>query len=84
MSNISIYLSPEKERRIEDLIKYHASHNTLKSSNRSALFDYLIEQEILRIEIEQMVEDAVYIDRQDLGWSKEEESCQAIDAEVSG
>ncbi|BAZ47267.1 hypothetical protein NIES4102_43130 (plasmid) [Chondrocystis sp. NIES-4102] len=84
MSNISIYLSSEKEKALDDLIEYYSKRSVLKSLNRSALIDHLIEQEAQRIEIEQMVEDAVYIDENDLGWSEEELSCQAIDAEVSG
>ena len=76
MSNISIYLSSEKEKTLDDLVEYYSKRSILKSPNRSALIDRLIEQEARRIEIEQMVEDAVYIDENNLGWSEEESNCQ--------
>lgn len=80
MSSISIYLSPEQEKNLDKLMKTE----TAKGTNRSTLVGTLIDQEIARIEEAEMLEDAVYIDQEQLGWDEEEERCQIIDQDQSG
>lgn len=86
MSNISIYLNKEQQRKLDVLTSKGLAENINKKAesveierSRSAVIATIIEREYnKRIEAE-MIADAVLIDRDNLGWSEEERQCQAID-----
>ena len=86
MANISIYLTEEQQRKLDTLVEKGLVEYlpTEAKRNRSTLIGLLIEQEINRLEIAEMVADAVAIDNLNLGWSEEEEQCQITDMEQFG
>lgn len=86
MTNISIYLTEEQQKKLDILAKKGLAQDLPNKAkrNRSTLIGLLIEQELNRLEVAEMVADAVEIDRLNLGWSEEEEQCQIIDLEQSG
>lgn len=86
MANISISLTEEQQKKLDLLVKTKLAKNfsTEVKLDRSTLIGLLIEQEINRLEIEEMVADAVEIDSLNLGWSKVEEQCQITDMEQFG
>ncbi len=86
MTNISIYLTEEQQKKLDTLVKKGMAQNlpTGAKRNRSTIIGLLIEQEINRLEITEMVADAIEIDGLNLGWSEEEEQCQIIDMEQFG
>lgn len=86
MANISIYLTEEQQKKLDILIQKGLAQDLPKGEkrNRSALIGLLIEQETNRLELAEMIDDAVKIDSLNLGWSEEEEQCQIIDLEQFG
>ena len=81
MAKISIHLDEERLKELDELVKN--SPNVTKR-NRSALCSYLIKCETAKLQRQQMLEAAKALDELDISWSKEEENCAIIDAEVSG
>lgn len=86
MGNISIYLTEEQQKKLDFLMEKGLAHNlpTGEKRNRSALIGLLIEQETKRLELAEMIDDAVKVDSLNLGWSEEEEKCQIMDMEQFG
>ena len=82
MANISIYLTEEQQKKLDILVERKLSAE--EKRNRSNLIGLLIEQEINRLEIAEMVADAIEIERSNLSWAREEEQCQIIDMEKFG
>lgn len=82
MTNISIYLTEEQQKKLDFLVERKLS--TEAKRNRSTLIGLLIEREIDRLEIAEMVADAIEIERLNLSWSEEEAQCQIIDMEKFG
>jgi DUF2075 family protein len=82
MPNISIYLTEEQQQKLDILI--NKGQQTGQKANRSILIGSLIEQEIIRSELADMVIDAVEVDSLNFGWNEEEQKCQIIDMEQSG
>lgn len=64
MTNISIYLTEEQQKKLDFLVKRKLS--TEEKSNRSTLIGLLIEREIERLEIAEMVADAIETERLNL------------------
>ena len=82
MANISIYLTEEQQKKLDILVERKLCSEAER--NRSTLIGLLIEQEINRLEIAEMVADAIEIERLNLSWDREEEQCQIIDMEKFG
>lgn len=82
MANISIYLTEEQQKKLDILVERKLS--TEAKRNRSTMIGLLIEREIERLEIAEMVADAIEIDRLNLSWNEEEAQCQIIDMEKFG
>lgn len=82
MTNISIYLTEEQPKKLDFLVKRKLS--TEEKSNRSTLVGLLIEREIERLEVAEMVADAIEIERLNLSWSEEEAQYQIMDLEKFG
>ena len=81
MAKISIYLDDELLIELDSLVE---SNKYITKRNRSALCSYLIEQEASRQKRQKMLEAAKAVDELGWGWSKEEQNCAIVDAEVSG
>ncbi|MEN9519868.1 MAG: hypothetical protein RLZZ381_2456 [Cyanobacteriota bacterium] len=88
MTNISIYLNEQQQKKLDALTKkglaQEIAENIPTERSRSALIGLMVEQEYLKLIEAEMIADAVIIDQENLGWSEAEESCQIIDSEVSG
>ncbi|HEY9770677.1 MAG TPA: hypothetical protein V6C71_19680 [Coleofasciculaceae cyanobacterium] len=80
MAKISIYIDDELLEELDSLVE---SSEYIIKRNRSALCSYLIEQEAIRQKRQKMLEAAQAVDELGLGWSKEEQNCAIVDAEVS-
>lgn len=81
MAKISIYLDDHLEKDLDDLVQ---NNPDLTKRNRSALFNYLLKQEIAKQKRATMLEAAAAIDELNLGWHEEEQKCAIIDTEVFG
>ncbi|MGF1589988.1 MAG: CopG family ribbon-helix-helix protein [Pleurocapsa sp.] len=81
MAKISIYIDDKLLEELDGLVK---NSKYINKRSRSALCSYLIEQEVVRQQRQKMLEAAQTLDKLGLGWSKEEQNCAIIDAEVSG
>ena len=84
MSNISIYLSQELQNKLDALAKEGLADEQIEilpdntcERSRSALISTIIEREYQKKVKSQMIADAVIIDREELGWTDEEEECQS-------
>ena len=91
MGNISIYLNESQQKKLDTLTKKGLARDLSSKLddpspklNRSTLIGLVIEQEYKKLIEAEMIADAVVIDRENLGWSYEEEICQIIDSEQSG
>jgi hypothetical protein len=83
MSNVSIYLTEQQKQMLEMLLAKQGQR-TEERINRSTLIGNLIEREIERLELAEMIADAAEIDNLNLGWNEGEQSCQITDMEVFG
>ena len=83
MSNVSIYLT-EQQKQMLKILLIKQGQRTKERINRSTLIGNLIEREIERLELAEMIADAAEIDNLNLGWNEEEQSCQITDMEVFG
>lgn len=83
MSNVSIYLT-EQQKQMLKILLVKQGQRTKERINRSTLIGNLIEREIERLELAEMIADAAEIDNLNLGWNEEEESCQITDMEAFG
>ena len=83
MGKISIYVEDRLVNGLDALVREHPNIN---KRNRSALINYLVEQEIAKQNRKSMLEAAAAaaVDELDLGWSQEEEYCAITDTEASG
>ena len=83
MSNVSIYLT-EQQKQMLKILLIKQGQRTKERINRSTLIGNLIEREIERLELAEMIADAAEIDNLNLGWNEEEQSCQITDMEAFG
>lgn len=79
MANISIYLNDTQQHNLEKL-------KQIKGGNisNSALIASLVEKELILQEKKLMIDDAIAIDKEELGWDATEELCQITDMEAFG
>lgn len=84
MSNISIYLNPDLQNKLDVLTKEGLADErmgdlpeNIGERSRSALIATIIEQEYQKMIKSQMIADAAIVDQQELGWTQEEERCQS-------